>query len=52
VAALASSAPPIRRGPLERAAAWLVTGPLGQLWSVTADVVLLWVRYALARARR
>jgi hypothetical protein len=52
VAALASSAPPIRRGPLERAAAWLVTGPLGHLWSVTADVVLLWVRYALARARR
>jgi hypothetical protein len=32
--------------------AWLVTGPLGHLWSVTADVVLLWVRYALARARR
>jgi hypothetical protein len=49
---LASSAPPIRRGPLERAAAWLVTGPLGLLWSVIVDVVLLWARYARARARR
>jgi hypothetical protein len=46
-----SPAQPIRRGPLERAAAWLVTGPLGHLWSVAADVVLLWVRYGLARAR-
>jgi hypothetical protein len=48
---LASSVPPIPRGPLERVAAWLVTGPLGHLWSVAADVVLLWVRYGLARAR-
>jgi hypothetical protein len=52
VAAVASSASPIRRGPLERVAAWLVTGPLGQLWSVTVDVLVLWARYARARARR
>jgi hypothetical protein len=41
----------IRRGPAERLKAWLVTGPLGHLWSVAADVVLAWTRYALARLR-
>jgi hypothetical protein len=41
----------IRRTPTERAAAWLVTGPLGHLWSVTADLVVLWSRWLWARAR-
>jgi hypothetical protein len=48
---VAGVASPIRPGPVERAHAWLVTGPLGHLWSVTADVVLLWARYALTRLR-
>jgi hypothetical protein len=30
----------------DRAAAWIVTGPLGHLWSVTADVAVLFTRYA------
>jgi hypothetical protein len=33
-----SSPPPLRRGPGERLAAWVVTGPPGHLWSVVADV--------------
>jgi hypothetical protein len=49
---VARVASPLRPRPLERAQAWLVTGPLGHLWSVTADVVLMWTRYALARLRR
>jgi hypothetical protein len=31
--------------------AWVVTGPLGHLWSALADVVVLWVRYLAHRAR-
>ena len=31
--------------------AWVVTGPLGHLWSALADIVLLWARYFLNRAR-
>jgi hypothetical protein len=46
-----SPAPAIRRSPAERALAWLVTGPLGHLWSVSADVVLMWSRWWLARLR-
>ena len=42
----------IRRGPGEKLAAWVVTGPLGHFWSVAADITLLWVRYGLARLRR
>jgi hypothetical protein len=34
----------------DRLAAWLVTGPLGHLWSAAADITLLWVRYGWARA--
>jgi hypothetical protein len=30
--------PSLRRGPLERFQAWVVTGPLGHLWSVVVDV--------------
>jgi hypothetical protein len=41
----------LRRGPRERLQAWLVTGPLGHLWSATADVVELSVRWQLARLR-
>jgi hypothetical protein len=43
---------PIRRTAGERAAAWVVTGPPGHLWSVTADVVVFWPRFLFARARR
>jgi hypothetical protein len=46
-----SPGPTIRRSPAERAAAWLVTGPLGHLWSVSADVTLMWSRWSLARLR-
>jgi hypothetical protein len=41
----------IRRDPAERAQAWLVTGPLGHLWSALADVAVLLARYAVARVR-
>jgi hypothetical protein len=41
----------ISRSPAERLLAWIVTGPAGHLWSVVADVVVLWARYARARAR-
>jgi hypothetical protein len=36
----------------DRLAAWLVTGPLGHLWSALADIVLLWTRYVARRALR
>jgi len=42
----------VARNPIDRAAAWLVTGPLGHLWSVAVDVVLLWARWGLARVRK
>jgi hypothetical protein len=42
----------LRRGPVERFAAWVVTGPLGHLWSVLADVVVLWARWGWSRLRR
>jgi hypothetical protein len=41
----------VRRGPAERLMAWIVTGPLGHFWSVMVDVVVLWVRYGLFKAR-
>jgi hypothetical protein len=48
--------PPLRRGPAERALAWVVTGPLGHLWSVVADVGLFVLgslaTRAMARLRR
>jgi hypothetical protein len=42
----------LRRGRPERIKAWLVTGPLGHLWSVVADIVILFARYGLSRIRR
>ena len=42
----------IRRRPSERLVAWLVTGPPGHLWSVVADVAVLWLRYGVARLGR
>lgn len=36
---------------MERLEAWLVTGPLGHLWSVVADVTVMLVRYGASRAR-
>ena len=41
----------MRRGPAERLLAWVVTGPPGHLWSLVADVTILWVRYGLAKLR-
>jgi hypothetical protein len=35
----------------DRFAAWIVTGPLGHLWSALADIAVAWVRYAWARLR-
>jgi hypothetical protein len=37
--------------PRDRLAAWLVTGPLGHLWSATADIAELWARYLWLKAR-
>jgi hypothetical protein len=33
----------------DRAAAWIVTGPIGHLWSVIADLAVLFARYGRAR---
>jgi hypothetical protein len=40
-----------RPGRSDAILAWLVTGPLGHLWSAVADMVLLWARYLMARSR-
>jgi hypothetical protein len=37
--------------PLARFRAWLVTGPLGHLWSALADMTIIWARYLAHRAR-
>jgi hypothetical protein len=42
---------PLRRSPAERLAAWVLTGPLGHLWSALADVVVLLARCGRARVR-
>jgi hypothetical protein len=42
---------PLRRGPRERAEAWLVTGPLGHLYSVVADLTLFGTRLIASRLR-
>jgi hypothetical protein len=44
-------APPPRRGPAERLAAWLYLGPVGHFYGVVADVVELGGRYWIARMR-
>jgi hypothetical protein len=33
----------------DRVAAWIVTGPLGHLWSVIADLAVLFARYGWSR---
>jgi hypothetical protein len=45
------SLPGLRRGPPERLAAWLYTGPLGHFYGVVADIAELWTRYAAGRMR-
>jgi hypothetical protein len=42
----------VRRSAAEKLQAWIVTGPLGHLWSALADMTLIWVRYLAHRARR
>lgn len=37
---------------MERLAAWLVTGPLGHLYSVVADLAGYFVGWMLTRAKR
>jgi hypothetical protein len=41
----------LRRPASEKLQAWIVTGPLGHLWSSLTDVVLIWARYLANRAR-
>jgi hypothetical protein len=41
----------MRRSLGERLQAWIVTGPLGHLWSALADMAAIWTRYLLQRAR-
>jgi hypothetical protein len=31
--------------------AWIVSGPVGHFWSAMADIVLLWTRHLVNRAR-
>jgi hypothetical protein len=46
------SLPPVRRRPAaEQLHAWIVTGPIGHLWSAAADITLIWARYLVGRAR-
>jgi hypothetical protein len=49
---MTASPPAPRRGPVERLAAWLATGPLGHLWSVVADVSAFALRSFATRLRR
>jgi hypothetical protein len=41
----------LRRPASEKLQAWIVTGPLGHLWSSLTDMILIWVRYLAHRAR-
>ena len=42
----------VRRRPVaEQLRAWIVTGPIGHLWSAMADITLLWTRYLANRVR-
>jgi hypothetical protein len=43
--------PVLRRPAAEKLQAWIVTGPLGHLWSALADVTIIWARYVMNRAR-
>ena len=40
------------RGPVERACAWLLTGPLGHLYAVLADICVMAARQLALAARR
>jgi hypothetical protein len=40
-----------RRPAAEQLQAWIVTGPIGHLWSAMADIALIWARYLMNRAR-
>jgi hypothetical protein len=42
---------PVSRPAAEKLHAWVVTGPLGHLWSAGADITLIWARYLAHRAR-
>jgi hypothetical protein len=42
----------VHRGLAERAAAWVITGPLGHLYSAVADLAVFFVRSVIGRARR
>jgi hypothetical protein len=42
----------LKRDPLERAQAWLVTGPLGHLLSALADLAVVLARHGWSRLRR
>jgi hypothetical protein len=48
---VASPSPSLRRGPFERFAAWVVTGPVGHLWSVVADIGLFVLGSLATRVR-
>jgi hypothetical protein len=44
--------PRVRRRPVtEQLQAWIVTGPVGHLWSAMADITLIWTRYLASRVR-
>jgi hypothetical protein len=43
---------PVQRSVAERIQAWVVTGPLGHLWSAVADILVFFTRARLARLRR
>jgi hypothetical protein len=42
---------PLRRSPAERLTAWVVTGPLGHLWSAAMDIAVLLARHGRSRLR-
>ena len=42
----------MRRRPVaEQLKAWIVTGPIGHLWSAMVDITLIWSRYLANRVR-
>ena len=51
-AARCVSLPSVRRPAAAKLQAWIVTGPLGHLWSALADMTVIWARYLAHRARR
>jgi hypothetical protein len=47
-----ATVPGLRRGPVERLRAWIVTGPLGHLYSTVADLAVFAAGSLLTRARQ